>query len=691
MLAMHLTAAPDYQLLFERSPSAYLVALPDADFTLVAVSDAWLRATSTTREELLGRPFREVYPFTPADPDDDGGEHDPRASLERAVATRSPDTLPVRRSVFPRPASEGGGLEERYWSPITTPVLTPEGEVLYLLHRMEDVTDLVRLSRREMEAEALHRGREFQATHQELRDVVRERDESLVLASQARAEAERQREWLHSVFMQAPTAIAIMRGPRYVLELANPLVCRLWGRRPEQVLGKPLFEALPEAAGQGVEELLDGVLTTGRPYVGTELPVRLARLEGGVLQEVYFNFVYEPMRDARGRVEGVIVIASDVTELVQARRRMEALAAAKLRTAEERLRLATEALELGIWDMDPTRGALEWDSRVRTFFGLSAEAPVDYPTFLSLVHPEDRAQLERLVDEALAPGSPGRFAMELRTRPREHQEERWVGAQGQVHRDASGQPQRFLGTALDITARKRTEMELRQAADFRERFLGIVSHDLRNPLNAILLSANVLIRSDSVVQHHLRNVRRIASSAERMERMIGDLLDFTRGRLGGGIPITPRPANLRAICRQVLEELEAGNPQRELRLSTRGELFHGEWDADRLAQLLGNLGKNALDYSPENLPVSFVLRDEGDSVCVEIHNAGPPIPAHQLPRIFEPFRRATGEGHPSSGLGLGLFIVQQIAHSHGGRVEVRSTPAEGSTFTVRLPRAAPYS
>ncbi|WP_395852551.1 PAS domain-containing protein [Cystobacter fuscus] len=831
---MPLPSPPDFQLLFEQSPGPYLVAIPDADFTLVAVSDAYLRATLTTREGILGRPFFEVFPDNPADPNATGVRN-LRASLERAMATRAPDTMAVQKYDIRRPEAEGGGYEERYWSPINTPVLSPEGEVLYLLHRVEDVTDFVRLSLRreeesertaalqnrnlEMEAELLHRSQELQAANQQLREAVRERDDFLALTAQARAQAERQREWLHSLFMQAPTAIAIFRGPRYVIELANSQVCRLWGRRPEDVLGKPLFEALPEAAGQGFEVCLDEVLATGVPFVGMEMPARVARLEGGAIEDVYFNFVYEPMRDAQGRVDAVIAVATDVTELVQARRRMEAFAAEKVRVAEERLRLATEAMELGIWDLDPTTGALEWDERLRALFGLPAGAPVNYPTFLSRVHPEDRLQVEHRVREILAPGSTGSFAMEFRTLPLENQEERWVSSQGRVHRDASGQPIRFLGTILDITGRKRAEQELarnaaileailqsipdalyvgdasgirlantaalemlgfqsleelnqhvaslgerlqnrsteddhrlsaeeepfmrafrgqpttqevrtrhlltgrevvvrcaaapvrigddivgavavntdvterkraeaelRQAAEFRERFIGIVSHDLRNPLNAILLSVNAMMRSDCAVQHHLKAVRRIAISAERMERMIGDLLDFTRGRLGGGIPISPRPANLLAICRQVVEELEVGNPQRQLRLSMAGD-FQGEWDPDRLAQLLGNLGKNALDYSPEGIPVDFMLRDGGDTVCVEVRNGGAPIPVELLPHIFEPFRRASDGGSPTSGLGLGLFIVQQIARSHGGRVEVRSTEAEGTTFTVLLPRS----
>jgi signal transduction histidine kinase len=166
--------------------------------------------------------------------------------------------------------------------------------------------------------------------------------------------------------------------------------------------------------------------------------------------------------------------------------------------------------------------------------------------------------------------------------------------------------------------------------------------------------------------------------------MISDLLDFTRGRASGGIPIHPQPSDLQQICRHVVEELEAGHPERKLRLSAEGH-FHGAWDPDRLAQAFGNLGKNALEYSPEGTPVDLVLRDEGDTVSVAVHNEGPPIPAEALPSVFEPFLRAV-ENHASSGLGLGLFIVQQIITAHGGTVEVRSTQEEGTTFTVRLPR-----
>jgi signal transduction histidine kinase len=253
-------------------------------------------------------------------------------------------------------------------------------------------------------------------------------------------------------------------------------------------------------------------------------------------------------------------------------------------------------------------------------------------------------------------------------------------------RDPEGAIQAAVVTLVDLTDLKRAQEEAHRAEDFRERFLGIVSHDLRNPLSAIIASASFLRDDESLGTRQLRAVQRIARSADRMARMIADLLDFTRGRLGGGIPLSRQSANLRHICRHVVDELEASHPGRELRLTAEGH-FLGDWDADRLAQVIGNLGKNALDYSPEGTPVNFRLHEEGAALCLEVHNQGVPIPSDRLPHLFEPFRRASqDESRPSPGLGLGLYIVQQIVHAHGGTIEVRSTVADGTTFTVRLPR-----
>ncbi|XHF15178.1 GAF domain-containing protein [Archangium gephyra] len=304
------------------------------------------------------------------------------------------------------------------------------------------------------------------------------------------------------------------------------------------------------------------------------------------------------------------------------------------------------------------------------------------------VIPRVAAQIEPVLHRVLETGQPVmdvELSGETPARPgvRCH----WLASYYPVQ-DADGTISGLGVVVMDISEQKRAEEHLRRTAEFRERFMSIVSHDLRNPLNAILLSANALLRSEDLGERHVKGARRIIASAERMKRMISDLLDFARGRLGGGIPISPRALELTALCREVVEELEAGRPGREVELEVEGDL-QGEWDADRLSQLLINLGKNALDYSPEESRVRFSLHGENGFVRLEVHNEGPPIPPERLGSIFEPFRRFSEEAQSptsTSGLGLGLYIVQQIVLAHGGSVSVRSTQEEGTTFTVRLPR-----
>ncbi|WP_375773001.1 PAS domain-containing protein [Archangium gephyra] len=231
----------------------------------------------------------------------------------------------------------------------------------------------------------------------------------------------------------------------------------------------------------------------------------------------------------------------------------------------------------------------------------------------------------------------------------------------------------------DISERKRAEQ-------FRERLMGIVSHDLRSPLHNISLNTELLLRRDDVSGSVLTGVQRIARSTERMSRMITDLLDFTRARLGGGIPVQRRPCNLVDLVRATLEELEVPHPGRVV-LSQEPGPYTGAWDPDRLAQALSNLVGNALQHGARDTPVEVALRQEGPTLVLTVHNQGAPIPEALLPHVFDPFRRAGGGSR--DGLGLGLYIVQEILRAHGGSISVDSRADSGTTFTVRLPRGVP--
>jgi phosphoserine phosphatase RsbU/P len=263
----------------------------------------------------------------------------------------------------------------------------------------------------------------------------------------------------------------------------------------------------------------------------------------------------------------------------------------------------------------------------------------------------------------------------------------------QPARDPRGQVEGVDIFGFDVTSQVRLrqrEEELKRLAEERaaleQQFIGIVSHDLRNPLAAILLGTSALAQNPSLNERALKSVLRIASAAERANRMVKDLLDFTQARLGKGIPIHPRRLNLAEALEGWVEEARAVYPERNVNVQVRGD-GHASVDPDRMAQVVGNLVSNALKYSPPDSQVQVRLREEAGALLLEVHNIGAPIPEAQHARLFQPLERGQGQRDMSSrSVGLGLFIVKHVVEAHGGSISVTSTPEAGTTFVVRLPR-----
>jgi signal transduction histidine kinase len=240
---------------------------------------------------------------------------------------------------------------------------------------------------------------------------------------------------------------------------------------------------------------------------------------------------------------------------------------------------------------------------------------------------------------------------------------------------------------LGVVARDVTE--LKRADAFRRNVLGVVGHDLRNPLSAILGNARLLARSGELDERQRGLLSRIEASTAKAAHIVGDLMDLTRLESTRTMPVEVRAARVDALCAAVVEEASAAHAGRELRVEGSGDPVV-EWDPDRVSQLLSNVVVNALKHGVADRPVSIAWAANGDAVTIRVHNWGAPIPQELRAHLFEPFRRgAQPSGRAATGgLGLGLYIAHEIARAHGGEISFTSSEAEGTAFTVRLPRRA---
>jgi signal transduction histidine kinase len=223
----------------------------------------------------------------------------------------------------------------------------------------------------------------------------------------------------------------------------------------------------------------------------------------------------------------------------------------------------------------------------------------------------------------------------------------------------------------------------------KEMFLAILGHDLRSPISAVMTSAKFMVETGELKEPHLTLTHRIVSASTRMNQMVGALLDFTRSRLGGGIPVVPVRMNLGKLVHDVVDELSAAHPERTITIDARGAL-DGEWDCERLTQVVSNLVSNALEHGSERSTVAVLVQAADDHMTIAVHNRGPVIPEEQLDGIFSAMKglppgSSAGSG-PRGNLGLGLYVADQIVQAHHGKIVVESSEEHGTTFTVHLPR-----
>jgi PAS domain S-box-containing protein len=505
-------------------------------------------------------------------------------------------------------------------------------------------------------------------------------------------------ERFRNMILQAPVAIGMLDGRKLVIETANNSMLEIWGK-DESIIGQPMIQALPELVGQRVIGAMQEVYDSGIAQYGSEILTRLQH--GDQLQDAYFNFVYAPLRDDSKRVNGVAVIAVNVTEQVLSRQAIE--------ESETRFRTLLEAIVQITWTNTPDGTINFFNQRWYNYTG-QRPGQTDVMGWQEAIHPDDLPNTLAVYKKALADGTT--FELENRYRRGTDGQYRWHLNRALPLRDEAGEITLWVGTATDIQEQKlvtyeleqqvlsRTEqltasnLDLRRSNENLEKFAYIASHDLQEPLRKIQSFGDILKNQHGLqLGEGISYLERMQSAASRMSALIKDLLVFSRISTRQE---TTLPVDLNQVVTTVVEDMELGNAQ--LNIAVLPTVLG---DGLQLGQLFLNLLSNALKFQKsDTVPVVQVNATQVTAAalpvdvkparravlyhCISVADNGIGFDEKYLDRIFQVFQRLHNRSE-YAGTGIGLAICEKVAANHGGTITASSKPGQGATFAIYLP------
>lgn len=615
-----------FDLLFRSMPPALLIK-PDAPtFTLVNANDAYFKTTGTAPKDIIGKSIFDAFPrpATGGSPDDAVA-----VAIKRVIENKRSQFLPVRH--YELPIQGTTRFEGKDWLATYSPILDDKGKLLYICQTVLEATgaaDPAPADRNELET------------------------------------AESKRKLLYSLFMQAPVGIGIFLGDNYLVDLVNPTLARLFGKNPDELLGKPLFDVLSTAKGLGFEQFLDNVRQTGQPYVGTESMLPLIR--NGQLENIFTNFVYEPFRNDYNEIIGVVCVAVDVTN--------EVLTNRKLQESEQRLNMALLNSEAGVFDANLiTRRTLQ-SARNAQIFGYNDNTEEwTVEKFMEHVHPDDVDRIRQEFQNSLESGNVDLKLRIIRT----DGVLRWINIIGKHIFDTGHQPVRCVGTTTDITDRKELERQ-------KDQFISMVSHELRTPLTSIKAYCD-LIGLSLKDQENVKTkgyITRMETQINRLEGLISDLLDTSRIE-NGKMALNRSRFEMHTMLAELVNDLQLANSTHKLSIihNDRAIVYA---DRDKLIQVITNLVNNAVKYSPRADKIHISLNCHHNQVVCSVQDFGIGISQDKHGTVFERFKQVN-DAKQFSGLGLGLYISREIIHAEGGQIWLESILGKGSIFYFTLP------
>lgn len=646
--------ANDDQLNFYRGmlddAPVMIAVLRGRDMVFDFANEFYMRAVG--KRHILGKPLREALP-----------ELEGQGLLEilDEVFTTGITYIGNETKIYLN-RKEDGGLEEAYFNFAYKQIKNTDGAPEGILVHAVDVSDHVRALRRAEESEQRFR----------------------------------------SFVLNSPMPIGIYIGREMRIQTVNEAILRAW-EKDSSVIGKTFREALPELEGQPFFQLLDDVYTTGIPYQATEDKVYLMR--DGKIQPTYYNFTYTPLRDENGMVYGVMNTATEVTDLVKAKQ--------KLQQAEVRLLNAVDVAELGTWSIDVETQQVDFSNRVKAILGTETNS-LTLPDFLGFIHEDDRQKVKGELDNA--GGTNGVIDFECRFINRQTEAEHVVHGRAKLFIDENSEFGRINGKLKDITLERMTRKQLEKQVEARtlelqklnndlvklneslNQFAYVASHDLQEPLRKIHMYSDIL-------QHSYKNkvldetgliyLDKILASSQRMSSLIKDLLAFSR------VESAEQPkekVELAGIIHNIIVDYEVLIQQKKATINV-GDLPPVQAMPLQMNQLFYNMIGNALKFSKANVPPvvdihsRILTKDEIEQYSnlkdkeyceITISDNGIGFNPSFAEQIFVIFQRLNLKEH-YEGNGIGLALCKKIVENHEGDISVTSKENEGTTFKIILP------
>lgn len=506
--------------------------------------------------------------------------------------------------------------------------------------------------------------REVMLIHEDVSDRV--------AADEALRESEKRLKQLANTIPQ----LAWMANPNGDIHWYNDRWYEYTGTSPEQMEGWGWQQVHDPAQLPWVLELWKRSLETGAPF---EMTFPLKSKDGA-----YHPFLtrVQPLRDEHGRIIQWFGTNTDVSELAEAQR--------QVRAAEERLRIAVLAGNIGIWDWDLRSDVLTWSSEVFELLGLQPETGGrPFAAFNALVHPEDRQEIERVVSDAVARAEG--FSAEYRV-VLPNGDIRWLSTWASVVLAGDGRPSRMVGAVISVDRYKKAETALREADQRKDDFLAMLAHELRNPLAPITTAAEIIRMEGTGAGRMEAAANVIARQVGHITKLMDDLLDVSRVTRGL-VRLEHRPVDLAAVVHTAVEQVSPLIQQKGLSLATNIQSSAAciMGDRARLTQIVANLLNNAARYTPAGGHVDILVDVDESEATLRVRDNGQGMTADFIPHMFELFTQGERTlDRSQGGLGIGLALVKRLVELHGGRVGAESAgPGKGATFTVRLPCAHP--